>query len=179
MSNALRNVAGFLDRHFEEAIASACLTLVAVCVFLQVVLRYGFGMALTWTEELSGFAMAWAVYMGAALGVRERFHIRILIGVVALPKTLGLPTILLADFLWLAFNVLMIRFGGEYLTLLWTQTAIAPALDIDQFWPQTIIVIGYSLMTLRLAQIYVLWWRKGARGLPGMPKEFQEAVGDV
>lgn len=163
-----------LERHFEEAVASFALAAIAVCVFLQVVLRYGFGSALTWTEELAGFCMAWAVYMGAALGVRERFHIRILIGVVSLPRLLQLPLILFADALWLTFNALMIWFGLDYIELLWTRTSISPALGIDQVWPESIILIGYLLITLRLLQIYGLWWRDGRRGLPGMPPEFQE-----
>jgi len=164
----------FLERHFEESIASFCLCVIAVCVFLQVVLRYGFGTALTWTEELAGFCMAWAVYMGAALGVRERFHIRILVGVFALPNVLQTPLVIVADLLWLAFNLLMIRYGLEYIEVLWTRTSISPALGIDQVWPQSIIVIGYLLITARLLQIYAIWWKDGRRGPPGKPPEFQE-----
>ncbi len=174
MSVSLGQIWRYLERHFEETIASACLALIAVCVFLQVVLRYGFGTALTWTEELAGMCMAWAVYMGAALGVRERFHIRILVGVFALPKVLQLPLVLLADACWMLFNLLMVWFGLEYVELLWTRTSISPAMGIDQFWPQSIIVIGYALITVRLIQIYVNWWRGGRKDIPGKPPEFQE-----
>lgn len=163
-----------LDRHFEEAIASVCLAVIAVCVFLQVLLRYGFGIALTWTEELAGFCMAWAVYMGAALGVRERFHIRILVGVLALPSWFRLPLVLLADLLWMGFNLLMLWFGWEYIGVLWRHTSIYPALGIDQVWPQSIIIIGYGLITIRLCQIYVQWRQGGFKGLPGMPPELQD-----
>ena len=178
MAGGLQRAIELADRHLEEAIASFCLAVVAVCVFLQVILRYGFGTALTWTEELAGFCMAWAVYMGAALGVRERFHIRILVGVMVLPRLLRLPVILIADGLWLAFNAFMLWFGFEYLGLLWTQTSISPSLGIDQFWPQSIIVIGYGLITFRLGQLYTRWWNAGHRGLPGMPAEFEEEYGD-
>ncbi len=170
----IRKLSRFLDQHFEESVASFCLSVIAVCVFLQVVLRYGFGTALTWTEELAGFCMAWAVYMGAALGVRERFHIRILVGVFALPTIFQLPLVLMADLMWLLFNLLMVWYGFEYVGVLWTRTSISPALGIDQVWPQSIIVIGYLLMTLRLLQIYVIWWTGGRKDLPGKPPEFQE-----
>ncbi len=169
-----RRVVALVEAHLEEAIASLCLAVVAVCVILQVILRYGFDTGLTWTEELAGYAMAWAVYMGAALGVRERFHIRILVGVMVLPGLLRTAFVILADMLWLFFNSLMILFGLEYMGVLWRHTAISPALEIDQVWPQSIIVIGYVLITARLLQIYVLWWRGGRRGPPGMPAEFQE-----
>ncbi len=176
MASPLVTAARWIERHFEEAIACACLALVAVCVMLQVVLRYGFHTALTWTEELAGFAMAWAVYMGAALGVRERFHIRILIGVVSLPRPIGLPVMLSADLCWLGFNLFMLWHGFAYLQVLWTFPAYSPALGINQVWPQSIIVVGYLLMTVRLLQLYAGWLGAGARGLPGLPKEFQNAA---
>jgi len=150
-----------------------CLVAVATFVFLQVVLRYGFHSALSWTEELSGFAMAWAVYMGAALGVRERFHVRVLAGVVALPRPVALPLVVFADLVWLAFNLFMIRVGIEYLGVLRERTSTSPALDIDMFWPESIVVIGYVLMTLRLLQIYVRWYRSDRSELPGVSAEYQ------
>ena len=70
-----------LDRHFEEAIACLCLATVAVCVIMLVFLRYVFNTGLIWTLELSSFAMVWCVSMGASLAIRERYHVRILVGV--------------------------------------------------------------------------------------------------
>lgn len=170
MKTALR----LLDRHFEEAIACACIAAVACFVFLQVILRYGFDTALTWTEELSGIAMAWAVYMGAALAVRERFHIRIMAGVVALPRLIALALVILADLIWLAFNLFMIAVCVDYLGVLWTRPSESPSLGINMFWPETIVLIGYLLMTLRLVQIYWRWIASGRTELPGVSAEYQQ-----
>ena len=164
-----------LDRHFEEAIACACIAAVACFVFLQVILRYAFNTALVWTEELSGFAMVWTVYMGASLAVRERFHVRIMAGVVALPRPVALPLVILADLMWLGFNLFMIGVGLDYLAVLRERTSTSPALNIDMLWPESIVVIGYVLMTLRLLQIYVRWWRSGREELPGLSAEYQAA----
>lgn len=162
-----------LDRHFEEAIACLCLVAVACLVFAQVVMRYAFDSALTWTEELSGFAMAWAVYMGAALAVRERFHVRIMAGIVAFPRPVSLPLVVLADAIWLVFNLFMIRVGIEYLGVLWVRRSTSPGLGIDMFWPETIVVVGYLLITFRLVQIYWRWWRSERYELPGVAPEYQ------
>lgn len=172
----MRPILRLLDRHFEEGVACLCIVAVACFVFLQVILRYGFNSALTWTEELSGFAMAWAVYMGAALAVRERFHIRIMAGVVALPRFLALPLVMLADLIWLGFNLFMIVVGLDYLAVLRERTSTSPALDIDMLWPESIIVIGYALMTFRLVQIYVRWWRSDRSELPGVSAEYQTST---
>jgi C4-dicarboxylate transporter DctQ subunit len=165
----------WLDRHFEELIACVCIAAVACFVFLQVILRYGFNTALSWTEELSGIAMVWAVYMGAALAVRERFHIRIMAGVVALPRAAALALVVLADAIWLAFNLFMIGVSVGYLRVLWARPSTSPSLGINMFWPETIVLIGFVLMTLRLLQIYVRWLASDRRQFPGVSSEYQSS----
>lgn len=156
-----------IDR-FEETVAQFAIVLVATCVFAQVISRYVFDTAITWTEELAGFSMVWAVYMGAAMAVRDRFHIRILFAVEALPRPLGLAAIFVGDALWLAFCTIMLVVGWEYVALLWRVEYVSPSLGIDQKWPQSIVVIGYVAIVLRLFQLYWRWNRGGRVGLPGV-----------
>ena len=161
----------WLERHFEEVICCTCLATIAVCVFAQVIARYVFQVALHWTEEVAAMSMVWAVYMGASLCVRERFHIRILVAVKSLPARFGRVVIFIADLLWAFFCLFMVKVSVDYLTVLWKFTARSPSLGIDQFYPQSILFIGYALMLVRLIQLYVTWWREGAHGLPGMLDE--------
>jgi TRAP-type C4-dicarboxylate transport system permease small subunit len=161
----------WLERNFEELICCTCLAVIAVAVFAQVIARYVFEIALHWTEETASMAMVWAVYTGASLCVRERFHIRILVGVKALPTRIGRFTIFISDALWAFFCVFMIRVSWDYLSVFWQFTEKSPSLGIDQFYPQTILLIGYALMLLRLIQTYLQWYRDGAEGLPGMLAE--------
>lgn len=161
----------WLDRHLEEFICCTCLVIIAVSVFSQVIARYIFDIALHWTEEVAAISMVWAVYMGAALCVRERFHIRILIAVQSLPERLGRYVIFIADAFWAFFCLFMIRVSWEYLTVMWKFPTISPSLHINQFYPQSILIIGYVLILLRLIQSYYLWYKDGAEGLPGMLEE--------
>ena len=161
-------VLSWLEKHFEEVICCSCIVIIACCVFLQVIARYVFNIAVHWTEEVSAFAMVWAVYMGAALCVRERFHVRIMIGVASLPRIMGKPVIFIADILWAFFCIFMIKISWEYLGVLWKFTATTPSLGINELYPQSILVIGYTLMLIRLIQVYVRWYNGGAHGLPGM-----------
>jgi TRAP-type C4-dicarboxylate transport system permease small subunit len=41
------------------------------------------------------------------------------------------------------------------------------------FWPETIVLIGFVLMTLRLLQIYVRWLAGDRREFPGVSAEYQ------
>ena len=163
----LKKIFNFLESKFEEIFACFALVIISLCVIFQVISRYVFNFGITWTEELAGFAMPWAIYMGAALGVRERFHIRILVGVRSLPMMTQYLIIFVGDFLWLAFNIFMIKYGIDYLKIMWEFPVISQTLSISNFWPETIVVIAYSLMLLRLVQIYVKWFRDGRNGLPG------------
>ncbi|KPD10338.1 C4-dicarboxylate ABC transporter [Phaeobacter sp. 11ANDIMAR09] len=161
----------WFDRHFEELICCSCIAVISICVFAQVVARYVFEIALHWTEEVASIGMVWAVYMGASLCVRERFHIRIMVAVQSLPHRLARFVVLIADLSWALFCVFMLRLSWDYLAVLWKFTSRSPSLGIDQFYPQSVLFIGYGLMLLRLIQIYVHWFRNGASGLPGMLAE--------
>lgn len=162
-----RSVWSYLEANFEEVLACLALAVISLCVIAQVISRYVFNFGLTWTEELAGFAMPWAIYMGAALGVRERFHIRILVGVRQLPRSLQYAFIFLGDLLWTGFNIFMIRYGIEYLQVLWERPSMSPTLSISRFWPESIVVIAYVLMLLRLVQIYWNWMQTDRSELPG------------
>lgn len=161
----------WLERHVEEAICCVCLVAIAICVFVQVVARYIFDSAPHWTEETAAIFMVWAVYMGASLCVRERFHIRIIVAVSALPTGAGRVVIFIADIAWALFSIFMLKVGWDFLTVAWKYPSLSPSLGINQFYPQTILVIGYGLMLVRLIQSYFVWYRAGAHGLPGMLEE--------
>lgn len=157
--------------HFEEAICCVCLTSIAFCVMAQILARYVFQVALHWTEEVAAMSMVWAVYMGASLCVRERYHIRIVVAVQLLPHRMGLLIVFIADILWAAFSIMMMRISWDYLLTFWKYTSLSPSLGIDQFYPQSILFIGYGLMLVRLVETYVNWFREGRVGLPGMLQE--------
>ena len=161
----------FVDRYFEEVICCTGLAIIAVCVIAQVLARYVFQIALHWTEEVAAISMVWSVYMGASLCVRERFHIRILVGVKALPRRLGRIVVFMADLCWAAFCLFMLKVSWEFLAVGWKYTSLSPSLGIDQFYPQTILFIGYGLMLVRLIQLYIQWYGEGAQGIPGMLEE--------
>ena len=101
--NTMFGILRIIDQKFEEIICYFALSAVAVCVFLQAAVRIVFGTALAWPEEIAIYGMAWLVYMGASLSVRERAHLRIMIGVEKLPRPAAMTLIIFGDCLWVAF----------------------------------------------------------------------------
>jgi gluconokinase len=52
-------------QRFTNAAMAACLGVMAVAVFINVVLRYGFGSGIAASEELSRLLFVWMVFLGA------------------------------------------------------------------------------------------------------------------
>ena len=166
-----RTLLRIVDLRLEESVACVLIVVMAVCVLLQVISRYLLDLGMHWTEEIAAYCMVWAVYLGASIGIRHHFHIRMILLIEKLPRALALPIVLAADAIWVAFNVLMIVYATAYLSLLVEFTNRSPALGIEQEWPHSIVLIAYALMTIRVAQTYVLWFLGGCRGLPAREHE--------
>jgi TRAP-type C4-dicarboxylate transport system permease small subunit len=79
-------VTAFLDRYArvlvwvgagELLIARCCLGTIVLCIFVQVVTRYGFDRPLAWAEELATYAFIWGTFVGASLGLKRGVHLRV------------------------------------------------------------------------------------------------------
>lgn len=75
-----------LIAYLLQASLIVAMTLMLACIALQVVMRYVFGNAPSWTEELALLMFSWCIMGGIALGVREGFHVRLDILLNALPS---------------------------------------------------------------------------------------------
>ncbi|NNU43029.1 TRAP transporter small permease subunit [Ramlibacter montanisoli] len=53
-------------QRLTHVLMAACLAVMAVAVFINVVLRYGFGSGIAASEELSRLLFVWMVFIGAA-----------------------------------------------------------------------------------------------------------------
>lgn len=159
----------WLERHGEESVAGACMVVLASLIFLQVVMRYVFRAPLSWSDEVAVYAQVGLVYFGAAYAVRERAHIRVLAAWWVLPRTAAITLTVLADCLWLGFNLVMVWQGFVLVESFVGQPFYSPALEINLLWPHLIVPFGYALMTARLAQLYLRWARGGSTPFDSPP----------
>jgi len=68
-----------------DTLMAACLAVMAVAVFINVVLRYGFGSGVAASEELSRLLFVWMVFIGAAAAYPRGEHMAFtsLVGLLA------------------------------------------------------------------------------------------------
>lgn len=95
----------------------ACLALMVVMVFGNVVLRYGFNAGITVSEELSRWLFVWMIFLGAVVALRHRTHLGTDALVARLPAAGRRLCYLAAHLLMLGVCWLMMR-GA------WQQTVI-------------------------------------------------------
>ena len=71
--------------HVLKVLIALCLAVMVVLVFGNVVLRYGFNLGITVSEELSRWLFVWMIFLGAIIAMREHGHLGVDSLVVRLP----------------------------------------------------------------------------------------------
>ena len=86
------------SRSIAQMLMAACLGVMAVAVFFNVVLRYGFGSGIAASEELSRLLFVWMVFIGATAAYPAGEHMAFTSFIASLrhhPKTIQALTILI------------------------------------------------------------------------------------
>jgi TRAP-type C4-dicarboxylate transport system permease small subunit len=68
----------FIDK-WVTRLASLMLAVAVVLMSFQIFLRFVFNAPLTWTEEVGRYLFVWSVYLGSAVAVAKKAHIRVTI----------------------------------------------------------------------------------------------------
>lgn len=95
-THQLQQESGF--RRVTAALMAICLGIMAVSVFVNVVLRYGFGSGVAASEELSRLLFVWMVFLGAAAAYPAGEHMAftsLLILLQRHPKVMAVVTVLI------------------------------------------------------------------------------------
>jgi len=160
-----------------EIVIVACLAVMAILVFGNVVLRYGFDSGIAVSEELSRLLFVWLIFLGAILASVQRAHI----GFDALVERLPLAG---RKVLVLLTGGLMLWACGMFLVGGWKQTEINlgnsyPVLGISYGWlygvalvfgvGMALAIVGNVWQTLHSAQAQQLTKDLGDRILEKMP----------
>ncbi|HEX2531783.1 MAG TPA: TRAP transporter small permease [Burkholderiaceae bacterium] len=147
-----------ISRILEVTIV-ACLAVMSLLVFGNVVLRYLFNSGIAWSEELSRLVFVWLIFLGAILASREHAHI-------------GFDTLVrrLPDFwkkLCIAVTgVAMLVFCGFFIVGGWQQTVINldnqyPVLGVSYAWLYAVaIVFGIGTAASILYNLWIALLRR-------------------
>ena len=87
MANAVEEFSGKISL-LSKWVASIGLLLMTAIIVVQVFSRYVLNDSPVWAEQAALLLMIWYVFIAAAAGVREGFHIRIAVIAESLPEVL-------------------------------------------------------------------------------------------
>ena len=96
---------------------AAALTLMAVSIFTNVILRYGFNSGITWSEEISRYLFVFMIFAGAALASLRNEHLQVDAFINLLPAPIAKLAQIVAQLLILFACYLMIEGGWSMLQI--------------------------------------------------------------
>jgi TRAP-type transport system small permease protein len=79
-ARGVQNLLSSVIRHLTSGIdtlAIVTFTGMFLCVFVQVVLRYGFDQPLVWSDELARYLFVWCAFLGWIVAARHRSHLTV------------------------------------------------------------------------------------------------------
>ncbi len=150
-----------LDR-FLKYLLTFLVGLLTVSVFLQVLIRFVFKYPLPWTEEVSRIAFVYAIFIGAAIAVREKTHLNVDFILVILPPAMAKALKLVGTLLVGLFLVFMTWQGIVFVRA--TGVQVTPVMQVPFRYLYLIIPSSGALMLLYLILGTIDDLRKGDGG---------------
>ena len=136
--------------------AGAGLVAMTIIVGWQVFTRYVLNWSNAWTEPAAILLMSWFILLGAAVGIRENYHLGFDVLLYILPKSSKRVLRSISDVVVIAFAGGMIFFGLQLVALGWP--ARMPSLGIPEGVKYTPLVAGGALIILFSLERLLLRW---------------------
>lgn len=148
MSDMLKGTGDILGKVNTLALWAAGVGLVLMTCFVawQVFCRYVLNDSPSWTEPGSVMLMSWFIFLGAAVGIRENYHLGFDVLLYVLPKGGKKWLRMISDLVALAFGIGMIFYGAQLISLTWN--TVLPSLGISGGWDYLPLVAGGVLVVL-------------------------------
>jgi C4-dicarboxylate transporter, DctQ subunit len=143
----------------EETILVLTLALMVALIFSQVVGRYVFSSAPSWTEELARYIHIFQVWAGASYAVKKRQHIRIESFIELFKGTARKVLETAALIIWFLLALFLAVFGTQLVLASLQNGQVTPAMQMPMWLPFLAIPIGGGGMAIRLLQQLLTIWR--------------------
>lgn len=146
MSAGFGKLGGALSRLSTLSLWLAGMGLVVMTVMVawQVFCRYVLNDSPSWTEPGAVMLMSWFIFLGAAVGVRENYHLGFDVLLYVLPKSGKKWLRMISDLVAFAFGIGMVWYGSQLVSLTWNTTL--PSLGISGGWDYIPLVAGGVLI---------------------------------
>lgn len=132
-------------RYLEEVLASLAISVTVLMVVANVILRYGFGFVVPWSEELAVVCFIGAVYFGISSCYKHRMHMGVDVLVILLPERFQSPFKILSLLFLIVVNGGMAHLSYQYTML---SNKVTPVMGMSYFAINSVLVLSFGLMLL-------------------------------
>ena len=148
MQTVMRRVGAVMDIVAKLALwlAGTGLVLMTALVGAQVFSRYVLNTSIIWSEPGAIILMGWFIFLGAAVGIREGYHLSFDVLLYIIPRRARLVLFSISDIVVLAFGTGMVFYGGQM--ALAATGRVLPSLGISAAFDFLPLVLGGVLMML-------------------------------
>ncbi len=151
----IRNFFKFIDilvTIINQSMAVIGLALGVILAFINVVLRYGFDMSLTWAGELTAYLFVWSAFFAMAYGFKKGTHISVTLLLEKFPPMVAKFFMILANLISVAYLIFISYFGYQLILMLIDFEEMSVDLDIPVWIPHLVVPIAFAMAAYRAAE---------------------------
>ncbi len=141
-------IINFISEKFINKIIVLFFIVMSGSVFVQILFRYCFHKPIYWSEELPRVMLIWLTFLGAGVAAKRRTHLGITLLTSKLSPEKQVVLQLIANFLTMAFLLVLI-YGGVVMTIL-TMPNRSAALQMPTGLVYLAVPVGGTMMFFHL-----------------------------
>lgn len=141
-----------LNRNLERLAILVFYTMLVVTMTIEVVRRELLAYSSVWGEEVVRYAFIYLVWIGAAIAVKERAHIRIDVVFHFCSTSVRSALYLFGDLLAIVVACFAFYWSLETVLVSWQFGSVSHGLRVPMVWFLSAVPVGFALVLLRLGQ---------------------------
>lgn len=133
----------------EDNMASILLIITSLLVFIQVILRKGFNYSISWSEEVSRMMIAWFIFIGSSMAVKDNAHVNMDALSSILSSRLKMVVDIIVNIVNIVFCIMIINAGIDMIRSAIEIGSMATSVNIPLYIPYASVPVGVLLMLIR------------------------------
>lgn len=155
-----------IDRDAERWLLLTFYVLLVATMAIEVLRREIFAYSSIWGEEIVRYAFIYLAWIGAAVAVKDRGHIRIDVLLHYVPPRVKALIYIFGDLVMFVVAVIALYWSFETVHVSWKFGSVSHGLRVSMVWFLMAVPVGFALMIFRLVQSFLRDLRSLRDGTP-------------
>ena len=144
-----------VEKNLERWALLVLYTLLVVTMAVEVIRRELFAYSSIWGEEIVRYSFIYLAWIGAAVAVKDRIHIRIDVIMHYLGPRPKAVLYIFGDLVMFVVAIIALYWSWEAVHISAKFGSVTDGLRVSKVWALMAVPLGFSLMMLRLVQSFI------------------------